>query len=116
MKADTKILFVDDDESVLSLITTIFSRPNYHLRLARNGKEALRLFAAERPPLVITDIRMPEFDPFFTTRERGTGLGLSVSCRSVQAHGGRMTVESQEGKGERTKVRRRGDAQSPGRG
>ena len=39
------------------------------------------------------------FDPFFSTKEEGSGLGLSVSYGIVQAHGGDMTVRSAPGEG-----------------
>ena len=41
------------------------------------------------------------YDPYYTTKQAGTGLGLAVVHNIVEAHGGTMTVESEQGKGSR---------------
>jgi two-component system sensor histidine kinase HydH len=39
------------------------------------------------------------FNPFFTTKKEGVGLGLAIVSKIVDLHGGKMTVESESGKG-----------------
>ncbi len=39
------------------------------------------------------------FDPFFTTKSKGTGLGLSLVHKIIEAHEGRIFVNSKEGEG-----------------
>ena len=47
------------------------------------------------PPENLTKI----FDLYFTTKERGTGIGLSLVYRTVQLHNGEIDVESTVGVG-----------------
>ncbi|OGF97918.1 MAG: hypothetical protein A2Z06_03970, partial [Candidatus Glassbacteria bacterium RBG_16_58_8] len=57
-----------------------------------------------------TGVGIPEeamtelFKPFYTTRESGTGLGLTITKRIVEAHGGRIEISSEVGKGTAVRV------------
>ena len=50
------------------------------------------------------DILERLFDPFITTKPDGTGLGLAVSKKIVDDHGGRIEVKTELGKGSRFTV------------
>ena len=50
-------------------------------------------------PGIPESVRKNLFIPFFTTKDRGTGLGLAVCQRIVQQHGGQLEVRSTVGRG-----------------
>jgi ATP-dependent Lon protease len=57
-----KILVVDDDEIARRNLQHVLSQENYLVKPAANGEEALRLMAAERFDVVVTDYRMEKVD------------------------------------------------------
>ncbi|MEQ9401787.1 MAG: ATP-binding protein [Longimicrobiales bacterium] len=53
----------------------------------------VRITVADSGPGVSDDVTTRIFDPFFTTREGGSGLGLAVVYRAVEAHDGAIFVD-----------------------
>lgn len=60
---------------------------------------ALRLKVGDQGRGMGENVRERLFDPFFTTREDGVGLGMATVRKCVEAHGGQVEVESREGAG-----------------
>lgn len=65
--------------------------------VARNGD--VRVSFWDTGPGVSPEVRTRMFEPFFSTRSGGTGLGLAVARRVVEAHGGSLTVSDRDGGG-----------------
>lgn len=63
----------------------------------RDGHAAI--VVADNGPGIPPEVQKRLFEPFHTTKERGTGLGLAVAERVVAAHGGRILVETDLGRG-----------------
>ncbi len=66
---------------------------------AQESRGVLHLAVLDRGPGVDDDVASRIFEPFFTTRTQGTGLGLAVSRRIVEMHGGEITASPREGGG-----------------
>lgn len=55
--SEAKILVVDDDPSLVSLIRWILNGKGYEVLQAGNGQEALRILFDQKPDLVLLDVR-----------------------------------------------------------
>ena len=56
------VLIVDDDRQVREVLHEIFLSHGYKCELANDGREGLEIFRATRPPLTVTDVKMPVMD------------------------------------------------------
>jgi two-component system sensor histidine kinase HydH len=75
-----------------------------HLRTRAGGDEAV-LEVEDSGRGISPDDRERVWTPFFSGRSGGTGLGLPIVRRIVEAHGGRVEIESEVGRGTRVTVR-----------
>jgi len=108
---------VGDEEALVQVLVHLLRNAGQAISPARGerGSVTVRAFPRSDAEVVIavddTGIGIAPgdlervFDPFFTTRPGGgMGLGLSIAQRLVDAHGGRIEVESQLGRGTTMRV------------
>ncbi len=69
-----------------------------NLRTGRND-DGVHLSISDTGTGIPVEILERLFDPFFTTKPDGTGLGLAVSKKIIEDHGGKIDVQSSIGKG-----------------
>jgi len=60
---------------------------------AGQGRQAIRIRVADSGPGIPLDHREKIFDPFFSTKEDGTGFGLALALQAVEEHEGALTLE-----------------------
>lgn len=63
------------------------------------GRRMVCIFVADEGPGLSEEVRRKMFSPFFTTKARGTGLGLAVVGKAVSRHKGKLFINSAPGKG-----------------
>lgn len=82
---------------LLNVLRNAFEAPSERVSITLTPDGSLSI--ADQGPGISAANLEKLFTPFFTTKAQGTGLGLAEAYKTVQAHGGSLTVQSTEGKG-----------------
>jgi DNA-binding response OmpR family regulator len=67
--AQNTILIIDDDENICKIISLYLEKDGFKAVSANDGAEGLKIFAEEKPDLIILDIMMPVMDGWDTLKE-----------------------------------------------
>jgi len=105
---DPDLSFQADREMLLRALVNLLdnaaqaSEEGGMIRLSAEARaESIRLTVDDSGRGMNESVRERLFDPFFTTREEGVGLGMATVRKCVEAQGGEIAVESREGEGSR---------------
>ena len=66
----------------------------------RQGEE-IEVELADTGPGMSAEVLEKTFQPFFTTKDKGSGLGLAITQKIIEAHHGKIDIESEVGQGTR---------------
>jgi signal transduction histidine kinase len=83
--------------------TSVVSGPAVFVRTRRQG-ERLSLVVEDRGAGIAPDDLAHIFDPYFTTRRAGTGLGLPIARNIIDGLGGTIAINSQVGVGTEVRI------------
>jgi PAS domain S-box-containing protein len=64
-----------------------------------NGQPAIQISMCDNGPGLTPEQRQRIFEPFYTTKIRGMGLGMAIAKRLVEAHGGEISAGNNGGRG-----------------
>jgi two-component system, NtrC family, nitrogen regulation sensor histidine kinase GlnL len=84
-------------------VSTQFEQ-QYHIRKRRGRGRFLSVLVEDTGPGIAADDQVQLFSPFFSTKPRGSGLGLAVCHRIVTEHGGTIAHEPRTPRGSRFRV------------
>jgi two-component system sensor histidine kinase AtoS len=84
---------------LLNARQAVAAKGEVRLTATCNREQAVEIVVADDGPGIPPDKVARIFEPYFTTKEKGTGLGLTIVKHNVELYGGTVRVESSLGQG-----------------
>lgn len=69
----TRILVVEDEQANLATIRDLLNFEGYEVLEARNGRDGVEVATANKPDIILLDMRMPEMDGYEVARQLKAG-------------------------------------------
>ena len=102
IEADSELLYRAFLNIVINAIQALSPGGEIRVTVDENQqKKGVTIIFSDNGPGVPEEILSQVFNPFFTTKEKGSGLGLPIVKNIIENHGGEVKIESEEGKGTR---------------
>lgn len=98
INGDQEALFNALSNLVENAIQAVANKPAITLSLSKDNA-IYNISVSDNGPGIDPSIRERVFEPFFSTRTVGTGLGLAVVLSTVKAHNGEICIDTAEGGG-----------------
>ena len=98
LQGDGQLLRATFHNLLLNAAQAMHGRGSITVTLTRAGNTCM-VSLQDSGPGIPADIRERVFEPFFTTKARGGGLGLPIARRTIELHGGTITVHCPPGGG-----------------
>jgi CheY-like chemotaxis protein len=82
-----KILYVEDNEDNLYMLSNRLTRRGYEVVSARNGEQGIAMAASEAPALILMDLSLPVIDGWEATRRlKAEALTRNIPVIALSAH------------------------------
>lgn len=107
IQADPNLL----EQALINLVRNAISALSYQadgsieLRSRQEDRKAVILEISDNGTGIPPEIQSQIFIPFFTTKQKGTGIGLSIVRKILNMHGGNIHVRTREGSGSKFIIR-----------
>lgn len=92
-----RILIVDDNDDTREMLSRLLEMEGFHVIVAEDGREGLKLSALERPDLIMSDVSMPGLSGIDMVRLlRGKPEFMDIPIITITAYGARVQEEARQ--------------------